>query len=79
MFWPKMKPPVGKSGPGMIFISSPRLASRLSTKWTKASTSSPRLCGGMEVAMPTAMPEVPFSSSMGSSEGRIAGSDSEPS
>ena len=44
-----------------------------------ASTTSPRLCGGMSVAMPTAMPEAPFSSTCGSREGRSFGSSSVPS
>ena len=37
------------------------------------STSSPRLCGGMLVAMPTAMPLVPFMSRFGTTEGSTEG------
>ena len=45
----------------------------------RASQTSPRLWGGMLVAMPTAMPELPLTSSPGSSEGSSAGSCRLPS
>src|SRR6202021_2327896 len=48
-------PPVGKSGPGTTFIISLSGVSGLSISITVASIISPRLCGGMFVAMPTAM------------------------
>jgi len=38
-----------------------------------ASTTSPRWCGGMFVAMPTAMPDEPLISRLGSLEGRTEG------
>ena len=38
------------------------------------SQSSPRLCGGMFVAMPTAMPDEPFRRRFGSFAGRTVGS-----
>ena len=44
-----------------------------------ASTISPRLCGGMFVAMPTAIPDEPFISRFGSFDGSTTGSLSEPS
>ncbi len=44
-----------------------------------ASHTSPRLCGGMLVAMPTAMPEAPFTSRFGNLAGRTEGSCSESS
>jgi hypothetical protein len=39
-----------------------------------ASMISPRLCGGMLVAMPTAMPVEPFIRRLGSAAGRTVGS-----
>ena len=45
-------PPVGKSGAGIILNSSASGSSGFLTKATTASQSSPRLCGGMLVAMP---------------------------
>ena len=47
---------VGKSGPCTKFIKSSGVASGLSSRWSSASQTSRRLCGGMFVAMPTAMP-----------------------
>lgn len=38
------------------------------------STTSRRLCGGMLVAMPTAMPEEPFTSRLGALAGSTVGS-----
>ena len=48
--------PVGKSGPCTCLQSSRGVASGSSSRWTQAATTSRRLCGGMSVAMPTAMP-----------------------
>src|SRR3546814_10174269 len=45
----------------------------------QALTTSPRLCGGTSVAMPTAMPVVPLSSRCGSRAGIQLGSSSVPS
>src|SRR5207247_1620913 len=53
---PTMIPPVGKSGPLRCFISCSTFASGLSISSRIASTVSPRLCGGMLVAIPTAIP-----------------------
>ncbi len=39
-----------------------------------ASTTSPRLCGGMLVAMPTAMPVPPLTSRLGNAAGKTTGS-----
>ena len=44
-----------------------------------ASISSAALCGGIEVAMPTAMPCEPLASRLGNAPGRTIGSDSLPS
>ena len=40
----------------------------------QASTTSPRLCGGMLVAMPTAMPADPLTSRLGTRDGSTVGS-----
>ena len=48
--------------------------SLLSSRWMDPSMSSERLCGGMLVAMPTAMPVVPFNSRFGTLVGRTEGS-----
>ena len=73
---PRMKPPVGKSGPGTI---SRILASGVFGFWISAmvaSTISVRLCGGILVAMPTAMPDEPLTSRFGTRVGRTSGSAS---
>jgi hypothetical protein len=50
-----------------------------SSSRTQAETTSLTLCGGMSVAMPTAMPEVPFSSTFGRRAGSSRGSSNVPS
>ena len=75
---PMITPPVGKSGPGRIrhiaesFWSA--LASGCSMAQTTQSMTSPRLCGGMLVAMPTAIPDEPLTSRFGNGAGRTVGS-----
>ena len=76
---PMMSAPVGKSGPGMKRMSSSTVDSGLSMKWQVASTASPRLCGGMFVAMPTAMPFEPFTRRFGKRAGSTWGSASDSS
>ena len=71
--------PVGRSGPLMCFIRALVVASGSSSRWMQAAATSRRLCGGTSVAMPTAMPVVPFSSRFGSRAGSTAGSSSWPS
>ena len=71
---PMMTAPVGKSGPGMTCMSSSTEMSGLSMKAQVASTVSARLCGGMLVAIPTAMPEEPFTSRLGKRAGSTSGS-----
>ena len=66
--------PVGKSGPLTCFIRSSTFASGLSISVTIASIVSPRWCGGMFVAMPTAMPAEPLTSRFGKRAGRTSGS-----
>ena len=73
---PLMMPPVGKSGPGMYSISSSMSIDGLSIIAISASTTSPRLCGGMLVAMPTAMPAEPLTSRFGKRVGITDGSSS---
>ena len=75
MIWP----PPGKSGPGISASTSsmPIFGSRSTA--TAAAATSRRLCGGISVAMPTAMPDAPLSSSIGRRAGSSRGSWYEPS
>ncbi len=61
---PRMMPPVGKSGPGRRYEFFGRGLWIVDQRNT-ASITSPRLCGGMFVAMPTAMPPAPLTSRFG--------------
>ena len=70
---PMMRPPVGKSGPLTNCMRSSGVASGLSMRWTTASMASPRLWGGMFVAMPTAMPWLPLTSRLGNRAGSTTG------
>ena len=72
-------PPVGKSGPGHRATSSATAQAGWSIRCSSAAHSSPTLCGGMLVAMPTAMPEAPLASRFGKRAGRTTGSLSSPS
>ena len=76
---PRMLAPVGKSGPLTNCISSSGVASGWSIRWIVASITSPRLCGGMFVAMPTAMPWLPLTSRFGNRAGNTVGSSMVPS
>ena len=69
-----MRPPSGKSGPLIFSISCAVVASGLSISRTAARTTSPRLCGGMFVARPTAMPDAPLTSRFGNWAGSTTGS-----
>ena len=75
---PTMNPPVGKSGPGISRRSSRAFSTRdaaaFSASHTVPSITSRRLCGGMLVAMPTAIPAEPLTSRLGNGAGRTAGS-----
>ncbi len=62
---PRIMPPVGKSGPGTICISSSSEMAGFSIRARVASMISLGLCGGMLVAMPTAMPLAPLTSRLG--------------
>ena len=74
-----MNPAVGKSGPGMTFMSSGTVDFGFSIIIRHASMTSPMLCGGMLVAMPTAMPDDPLTSRFGNFAGNTDGSRSVPS
>ena len=76
---PRITPPVGKSGPFMCCIRPVESMSGLSMKAIVAAIVSLRLCGGMFVAMPTAMPDEPLTSRFGKRAGSTDGSCSEPS
>ncbi len=76
---PTMRPPVGRSGPGTCFIRASRSAFGYLIRWRAAAMTSRRLCGGMFVAIPTAMPEAPLTRRFGKAAGRATGSCSWPS
>ena len=65
---------VGKSGPCTNFRSSASCALGLFTSVIVASTISVRLCGGILVAMPTAIPSDPLIKRFGTRAGRTSGS-----
>ena len=78
-FIPMMMPPVGKSGALMAVMISSIVVSlfsriRLSIISVQAAMTSRRLCGGMFVAMPTAIPVVPLTRRFGKREGSTEGS-----
>ena len=65
---------MGKSGAGRICISASREMFGSSRTAMTASMDSPRLCVGMFVARPTAMPEAPLTSRLGKRPGSMSGS-----
>ena len=69
---------VGKSGPLTIvknlFKSSSGFISGFSSAKITASPISRKLCGGMLVAIPTAIPALPLTSKLGKREGKTVGS-----
>ena len=71
---PTMMPRVGKSGPVTCCMRSESVASGFSSTQTQALMTSVRLCGGIFVAMPTAMPELPLTSRFGNRHGSTRGS-----
>ena len=71
---PKIKPPVGKSGPLIYSSKSNGCKSGLSIRAIMASQTSPILWGGILVAIPTAIPEEPFTSKLGNRAGKTVGS-----
>ena len=71
---PSMVAPVGKSGPFTCFIRSSVVALGLSMSATVASIISTRLCGGIFVAIPTAIPSDPLTKRLGQTAGSTVGS-----
>ena len=74
MSFPIITPPVGKSGPGICFINSFILISLFSIKAKVPLIISPKLCGGILVAIPTAIPPAPLTSKFGYWAGKTVGS-----
>ena len=74
---------VGKSGPFTIFSncvsSSSGFASGCASAHATPSPISRRLCGGIFVAIPTAIPALPFTNKFGKRLGRTVGSCDRPS
>ncbi len=71
---PTMIALVGKSGPLMWRLSPSTSMSGSSIIAMTPSMTSERLCGGMFVAIPTAIPEEPLTSRFGKRAGRTEGS-----
>ena len=65
MSLPIIIPPVGKSGPGMCFINSLIFISLFCINASVPFIISPKLCGGILVAIPTAIPPAPFTKRFG--------------
>ena len=80
---PIIEAPVGKSGAGTISKSCSVLTISLDIRplanVTHAVMSSRKLCGGMLVAIPTAIPAAPFNSNTGTRAGSTTGSKLDPS
>ena len=74
-----MMPPPAKSGAGASLRMSASVAAGLSSRSVQAAMISPRLCAGMSVVMPTAMPVLPLSKTLGTRAGSNAGSCKLPS
>ncbi len=71
---PMIVPPPGKSGPFTCFIRPLTSISGSSMKALTAPAISRRLCGGMLVAIPTAIPAAPLTSRFGKRAGNSSGS-----
>ncbi|MNO66868.1 hypothetical protein D3C76_576670 [compost metagenome] len=70
---------VGKSGPLILDIRSRTVTSELSISIIVPSIISPKLCGGILVAIPTAIPDEPLTKRFGNLDGNTTGSCSSPS
>ena len=77
--FPSIVPPVGKSGPEMSLIRSSIESLGSLIKLTLALRTSVRLCGGIFVAIPTAIPDEPFTKRFGIFVGKTSGMNSLPS
>ena len=76
---PNKNDPVGKSGPLILDISSAIVISELSANAITPSITSPKLCGGILVAIPTAIPLLPLTNKFGILAGNTFGSCFVPS
>ena len=80
---PTISPAVGKSGPFTMLINWSSVvassSSGLARHHCTAAAISRRLCGGILVAIPTAMPSEPLINRFGTRDGRIVGSCARPS
>ena len=74
-----MVPPVGKSGPDISLINSSIEIFGLLIKFMHPFKTSSKLCGGIFVAIPTAIPDDPFTRRLGILVGRTSGIFSLPS
>lgn len=74
-----MVAPVGKSGAKIYSINCSIVISGFSIKAKVPLMTSVRLCVGILVAIPTAIPDAPFTRRLGNLAGKISGSLSEPS
>ena len=72
--FPKIIPPVGKSGPLMIDINSSSVVFGFSIILIRPSQTSVKLCGGIFVAIPTAIPDEPLINNCGIFDGNTVGS-----
>lgn len=70
-----MVPPKGKSGPGIIFNNSKSLISGFFNIAIIPSITSIKLCGGIQVAIPTAIPDEPLINKFGILVGNTTGSN----
>ncbi len=73
-FVPIIIAPVGKSGPGRNSIISAIVISGFLANAIVASIVSAKLCGGMLVDIPTAIPDPPETNKLGKREGNTEGS-----
>ena len=71
----RISPPVGKSGP-FTWRHSLRIDERIIDHGDEGVDNSVRLCGGIFVAMPTAIPDAPLTSKFGICAGKVMGSES---
>ena len=76
---PSIVPPVGKSGPDISLIKSSIDIFGFLIKLMHPFKTSLRLCGGIFVAIPTAIPEEPFTNKFGILVGNTSGISSLPS
>ena len=74
MSLPIIIPPVGKSGPGIYFINSLIFISLFAINANVPFMTSPRLWGGILVAIPTAIPPAPLTNKFGYWAGNTSGS-----